>query len=91
MVFSTTAAAFLHLEQHEITHTQQADSDEQSHHNYTLNHETEHSHHFNLHVIGDLVEHCAMSFIRTSSLFTTEPSVELIFRTYTPPIPPPNA
>jgi hypothetical protein len=89
MVFSTTAAAFLHLDQHEIAHTHQTDFDAPPHHNYTLDLETEHLHHFNLHVIGDLVEHGAMSFVKTSSLFNSEPSIELIFRSYTPPIPPP--
>lgn len=94
MVFSTSAAAFLHLNVH--LHTQ-SDS---VHHHVTDEHAHEseaniigadHAHHFNLHVTGDLVEYDSIVFSKNASIFSCEFDSRLVSRTYTPPIPPPNA
>ena len=92
MVFSTSASAFLHLgeHQHEQSHAvHQHDADEHQHESHDAN--AEHAHHFNLHVIGDVVEHKALSVTRSVSLASCDYSSQLISRTYSPPIPPPNA
>ncbi|WP_343749673.1 hypothetical protein [Methylophaga marina] len=92
MVFSTSASAFLHIDEHSngFTHTvHQHDIDE--HHHDDHDSETEHTHHYNLHVIGDLVEHKAVSLIKSVSIASGDDSSQLISRKYSPPIPPPDA
>jgi hypothetical protein len=92
MVFATGASAFLHLNEHQYSgsdHHHSADSEHQ-HANGTT-HEADHAHHFNLHVVGDLVEHDSISFIKSANLTSSEVITPLVSRTYTPPISPPNA
>lgn len=91
MVFSTSAAAFLHLgeHQHEQNHSShQHDADEYHHGSYD---EDDHPHHFNLHVLGDLVEYDSVSFSSSTNPINCDYLSQLVSRTYTPPIPPPNA
>jgi hypothetical protein len=85
MVFSTSASAFLHLgeHQHEPNHS------EHQHDSHDV--DAEHAHHFNLHVIGDLVEFESLSLTRSVSLASCDYVSQIISRTYSPPIPPPNA
>lgn len=95
MVFSTGATAFLHLNEHqlELSHVDlsysdhHTDSDE--HHDHDVS--AEHAHHFNLHVTADLVEHSALFFTKTTQAADCDFAARLISRSYTPPIPPPNA
>jgi hypothetical protein len=92
MVFATGASAFLHLNEHlhaDADHQHLVDADHQ--HPDGSAHEADHAHHFNLHVVGDLVEHDCLSFIKAANLISGEVNSPLVSRTYTPPIPPPNA
>lgn len=92
MVFSTSASAFLHIDEHSngFTHNvHQHDIDE--HHHDDHDSETEHAHHYNLHVIGDLVEHKAVTLIKSVSMASCDDPSQLISRNSSPPIPPPNA
>lgn len=92
MVFSATATAFLHLGEHQLEKTHishQLHADEHQHESHDI--EDEHAHHFNLHVVGDLVEDKSFSILRSVSLASCDYSSQLICRTYSPPIPPPNA
>ncbi|WP_273151226.1 hypothetical protein [Methylophaga thiooxydans] len=92
MVFSTSASAFLHLgeHQHDQSHsTNQPDAHQ--HHLDSHDDEDDHAHHFNLHVVGDLVEFESPSLIRTLTLASCDYSSQLISRSYSPPLPPPNA
>ncbi len=92
MVFATTATAFLHFNEHFLadagSHHHVVDND---HHSHGSEHETDHAHHFNLHVVGDLVEHSDIGFIKSANLIAGDVITPLVSRTYTPPIPPPNA
>ena len=92
MVFSTSASAFLHFgeHQHEQSHSLNQ-YDTEAHHHGNYDDEDDHSHHFNLHVLGDLVEYDLFSFMSLPSLSNCDCLSQLISRTYTPPIPPPNA
>jgi hypothetical protein len=92
MVFSTTATAFLHLSEHQLEKTlstHQHHADQQHHENHDI--AGEHAHHFNLHVVGDLTEFESLSIVRSANLASCYYSSQLISRTYSPPIPPPNA
>jgi hypothetical protein len=93
MVFSSTAAAFLHLNEH-------IHDDTHAHHHFTeLHHQddledqndADHSHHSNLHIVGDVIEHNPLLFCVSDYSLGEESYSRLFFRTYTPPIPPPNA
>jgi hypothetical protein len=95
MVFATSASAFLHLHEHnlelshaDLTHVEHQ-SDTDAHHDHDVS--TEHAHHFNLHITADLVEHDAISFIKSTDLISSDMMTPLVSRSYTPPIPPPNA
>ena len=90
MVFSTSTSAFLHFGEHQPDHNA-PQSYAEGHHHYGHEGESDHAHHFNLHVIGDLVEHETLSLNRPARFTSCEYSSQLISRTYTPPIPPPNA
>jgi len=83
MVFSASASAFLHIGEH------QHDTLEHQHESHDV--EAEHAHHFNLQVVGDLVELESFSLTRPVSLASEDYPSQLISRTYSPPIPPPNA
>jgi hypothetical protein len=85
MVFSTSASAFLHLGEH------QHESNHSEHQHDSHDVDAEHAHHFNLHVIGDLVEFESLSLSRPVGLASCDYLSQLISRTYSPPIPPPNA
>ena len=91
MVFSIGATAFLHLNEHhlDITHSEHYHTDSGEHHEHDLS--AEHAHHFNLHVTADLVEHSALLFTKTARVADWDFASRLISRSYTPPIPPPNA
>lgn len=92
MIFATGAAAFLHLNEHlhtDLANQHQYDTAHQHHEG--AGHEADHAHHFNLHVVGDLVEHEILSFTTSANLVSSEVISPLVSRTYTPPIPPPNA
>ena len=95
MVFSTSASAFLHLNEHklELSHADLTyaghESDSDSHQDHDVS--AEHAHHFNLHVTADLVEHESLRFIKSANHISGEVITPLISRSYTPPIPPPNA
>ncbi|MDF1588539.1 MAG: hypothetical protein P1P93_05200 [Gammaproteobacteria bacterium] len=90
MAFSGTASAYLHLEQHESDHHSEQHGLDHGHGHFN-DMETEHDHHFNLHVIGDLVEHDSISIDSHRNIIFGESNTRLIFRSYIPPIPPPNA
>lgn len=92
MVFATTASAFMHLNEHLHTDLTSLhdNGDSGHHHGSETGHEAEHAHHFNLHVVGDLVEHEHFSFIKSANLISQDVVTPLITRTYSPPIPPPN-
>ena len=93
MVFATTATAFLHLNEHLIADTgsQHHLVEKDHHHPNGSEHEADHAHHFNLHVVGDLVEHDDIGFIKSANLNSDDMITPLVSRSYTPPIPPPNA
>jgi len=92
MVFSTTASAFLHVNEHHHDqtlgeHYHSADS----HQHDSGNASADHAHHFNLHVIGDIVDHQPITLAHAFSVTSCEYSSQLISRTDSPPLPPPNA
>jgi hypothetical protein len=93
MVFSTSATAFLHLNEHQLG---QAHFELSSYEHAADVHEDhdvggEHAHHFNLHITADLVEHSVMVFSKSGRIADSDPASRVISRSYTPPIPPPNA
>lgn len=95
MVFSTSATAFLHLNEHQLdmshadlTHSERSDDTDQ-HHDHDVS--AEHAHHFNLHVTCDLVAHDPIFFAQVAHPADTDFVSTLISRSYTPPTPPPNA
>jgi len=92
MVFSTTASAFLHVNEHLNDPT----FGEHYHNNKSQQHDlskasADHAHHFNLHVVGDIVEHTPIALTHAFSVKSCETSSQLISRSYSPPLPPPNA
>ncbi len=96
MVFSTTAAAFLHLNEHMLEQSHLDLSSHEHPHSNTNAHDdhdisAEHAHHFNLHVTADLVEHNLMMFSSSGRIADSDFASRVISRSYTPPIPPPNA
>ena len=96
MVFSTTTTAFLHLNEHKLEQSHlDLSSHEQPHLNTDAHDDhdisTEHAHHFNLHVTADLVEHNLMMFSSSGRIADSDFASRVISRSYTPPIPPPNA
>jgi hypothetical protein len=93
MVFSTTASAFLHVNEHHHEqslgeHYHSADSHQHDTGNSTS---ADHAHHFNLHVVGDIVDHKPITLAHAFSVTSCEYSSQLISRTDSPPLPPPNA
>ncbi len=92
MVFSTTASAFLHVNEHLNDPTIiEHDHDNEPHQHDPSNASADHAHHFNLHVIGDLVDHKPITLAHAFSVKSCETSSQLISRTYSPLLPPPNA
>lgn len=93
LVFSASAAAFFHLNEHLLagSHAEHHGSHFQTEHQQPADLDADHAHHFQLHVIGDLVEHDTISFCKNTYSYGDELYSRLISRTYTPPIPPPNA
>lgn len=95
MVFSTSASAFLHLNEHklELSHIDLSYSEQHAAFDKHEEHDAsaEHAHHFNLHVTADLVEHDSIVFFKSANLISVESAIRLVSRSYTPPIPPPNA
>jgi len=93
MVYSTSAAAFLHMNEHQHlqSHAEEHHIDAHHAHQHDDDAEADHAHHFNLHVIGDLVEHDALSFSQITGSLSGDYFTRLVSRSYTPPIPPPNA
>ncbi|MCX4186302.1 hypothetical protein [Methylophaga sp. OBS4] len=93
MVFSTSAAVFLHLNEHQHVqpHAEHHHAGAEHHHDHNADIEADHGHHFNLHVIGDLVEYDPISFSKNAYTFGDDSYSRLISRTYLPPLPPPNA
>lgn len=91
MAFSASAAAFLHLSEHQHleSHCEHFHIDDDHQHDGNI--EADHAHHFNLHVVGDLVEYDSLSFTKYLSSTGGELYSRLVTRTYSPPIPPPNA
>lgn len=93
MVFATSASAFLHLHEHnlELSHADltHVEKHADAHHDHDVS--AEHAHHFNLHITADLVEHDAISIIKSANLISGDVITPLVSRSYTPPIPPPNA
>ncbi len=93
MVYSTSAAAFLHMNEHRHIESHAAEHQHDAEHSHQHNGENDadHAHHFNLHVIGDLVEHDALSFSQPNGSLSDDFFSRLVSRSYSPPIPPPNA
>lgn len=93
MVYSTSAAAFLHMSEHQHleSHAAEHQHDAQHAHQHDDGSEADHAHHFNLHVVGDLVEHDTLSFSQVTDSLSGDAFTRLVSRSYTPPIPPPNA
>lgn len=93
MVYSTSAAAFLHMSEHQHleSHTAEHQPDAEHGHQHDSDSNAEHAHHFNLHLVGDLIEHDALSFSQVTDSLSGDLSTRLVSRSYTPPIPPPNA
>jgi len=93
MVYSTSAAAFLHMNEHQHLHSHaeehQFDAEHSHQHNGDI--EADHAHHFNLHMVGDLVEYDALSFSQITDSLSGELFTRLVSRSYTPLTPPPNA
>lgn len=93
MAFSSAATAFLHLNEHQLgqAHFELSSNDHaaDAHEDHDLS--AEHAHHFNLHVTADLVEHSLMSFSKSGRVASSDFASRVISRSYTPPIPPPNA
>jgi hypothetical protein len=93
MVYSTTAAAFLHMNAHLDLET----AIEEHHHDskHDQQHEcangADHAHHFNLHVTGDLVEHEPLPLHQADAIQFDDFDSRLVSRSDTPLIPPPNA
>ena len=96
MVFSTSAVAFLHLNEHQSHEQSHTEEHPYSDVQYDEAHDTEleldHGHHFDLHVIGDVVDfYDTISFTKSDFLYGDEYCSRLVSRTDTPLIPPPNA
>jgi ABC-type Zn2+ transport system substrate-binding protein/surface adhesin len=94
MVFSTSASAYLHLDEHQEEQAHNShyhEHDSEGHHHDNESAGADHAHHFNLHVIGDLVDHKSISLTRSMSLASCDYASQLISRTYSPLLPPPNA
>lgn len=88
MVFSTGASAFLHLDEHKHGCSVTL-ADTEAHQTHSS--EADHAHHFNLHMVGDLVEHNFFPVTRSAHLAKGDYQQQLISRTYLPATPPPNA
>ncbi len=92
MVFSTSASAFLHLNEHqlELTHADLTYADHQTDSGVHEEHDAsaEHAHHFNLHITADLIEHEAIRFIKSANHICGDVMSPLITRSYTPPSSP---
>ena len=93
MTFSTVVTAFLHLNEHQIdqSHFELSSHDVSSGAHDEHDVSAEHAHHFNLHITADLVEHHLMSFSQSGRIADSDFVSRVITRSYTPPIPPPNA
>lgn len=87
MVFSASVVTYIHAHEH-------------GHLDFNTSHtivdtavnadpETEHHHH--LHIVGDLVSPISLTMQFINETFQIEPTYRLVFRTYSPPIPPPTA
>jgi hypothetical protein len=93
MAFSSAAAAYMHVNEHALdeSHSHHHFADVHSHDHLEQDNDTDHGHHFHLHVVGDIAENDPLSFSKQAYSFGHVVHPRLTFRTYTPPIPPPNA